>query len=178
MELRQPAEWRYGSRGFLAVDLEKGVWRDHEKDEGGGVLDLIRRETGQANGAAFDWLKAEGFDVGEERQTTGRRIVVTYDYRDERGALLFQVCRFEPKDSRQRRPDGAGGWTWKLGDTRRVLYRLPDLLAKPEATVFLVEGEKDADRLASLGLTATTVPGGAKKWRTNYADALAGREVV
>lgn len=55
---------------------------------------------------------------------------------------------------------------------------LPELLADPEATVFLVEGEKDADRLASLGLCATTCPGGANKWRPEYADALAGRDVV
>ena len=35
-------------------------------------------------------------------------IVETYDYVDEHGALLFQVTRHDPKDFRQRRPDGAG----------------------------------------------------------------------
>src|SRR5579862_5360260 len=34
-----------------------------------------------------------------------RRMVAEYDYRSESGELLFQVCRFEPKDFRQRRPD-------------------------------------------------------------------------
>src|SRR5262249_31237500 len=38
------------------------------------------------------------------RGREGRRIVATYDYRDERGALLFQAVRFEPKDFSQRRP--------------------------------------------------------------------------
>ncbi|MBA7632893.1 hypothetical protein ES703_40449 [subsurface metagenome] len=55
-------------------------------------------------------------------------IVATYDYRDESGELLYQVVRYEPKDFRQRRPDGKGGWIWNLNNTRRVLYRLQELL--------------------------------------------------
>src|ERR1017187_4171575 len=43
------------------------------------------------------------------------RIVATYDYKDAEGKLLFQCVRFEPKDFRQRRPDGNGGWIWELG---------------------------------------------------------------
>src|SRR5262249_5124541 len=46
-----------------------------------------------------------------------RREVASYDYRDEHGTLLYQVVRYEPKDFRQRRPDGNGDWTWKIGDT-------------------------------------------------------------
>src|SRR4051794_31574504 len=38
-------ELRYGARGSLSVDLKKGTWFDHEADEGGGVLDLVTRET-------------------------------------------------------------------------------------------------------------------------------------
>jgi hypothetical protein len=44
------------------------------------------------------------------------RIVATYDYQDEHGNLLLQVCRMEPKDFRQRRPDGNGGWKWSTKD--------------------------------------------------------------
>jgi putative DNA primase/helicase len=106
------------------------------------------------------------------------RIAATYDYRDERRELLFQVVRFEPKDFRPRRPSG-DGWIWNLGDVRRVLYRLPDLLAaKPDEPVFVVEGEKDVDTLVRLGLCATTSPGGAGKWRPEYSKALDDRQVV
>lgn len=176
--LSTPKELRWGARGSLALDLAKGVWHDHERGEGGGILDLIRRETGLANGAALDWLRQRG--LADAPQPTGPgRIVATYDYRDEAGALLFQVCRLDPKDFRQRRPDGRGGWTWKLGDCRRVLYRLPELMAAPSGDVaFVVEGERDADRLADLGLVATTNPAGAGKWTDRYADALKGRRVV
>jgi putative DNA primase/helicase len=106
-------------------------------------------------------------------------IVAVYDYADEQGALLFQVVRREPKDFRQRRPDGDNNWTWKLGQVRRVLYRLPELLtADPSALVFVCEGEKDCDRLAALGLVATTNSGGAEKWRDEYSESLRGRRVV
>lgn len=109
------------------------------------------------------------------------RVVVTYDYRDERGELLYQVVRFEPKTFRQRRPDASkpSGWLNSLGDVRRVLYRLPELLASdPAEVVYVVEGEKDADRLRSLGLVATSNAGGAGKWRAEYCDAMQGRPVV
>ena len=40
------------------------------------------------------------------------RIMATYRYTDEHGALLFEVLRMQPKSFRQRRPDGRGGWVW------------------------------------------------------------------
>ena len=108
------------------------------------------------------------------------RIAATYDYRDERGDVLFQVVRFEPKDFKQRRPDGQGGWRWSVKGVRQVPYRMPELLeANPTDLVFIVEGEKDADRLADLGLVATCNPGGAgkrPKWsRSAFAMSLGGR---
>lgn len=108
---------------------------------------------------------------------SNRRIVATYDYCDETGTLLFQVVRKSSKGFYQRRPDGNGGWINNLNGTRSVLYRLPDLLAEPEKPVWIVEGEKDADRLADEGLLATTNSGGAGKWRPEYAAYLRGREV-
>lgn len=106
-------------------------------------------------------------------------IVATYDYRDENGQLLYQTVRKEPKTFLQRRPDKNGKWIWKLDSVRRVLYRLPELLAAdPQATVFICEGEKDADALRNIGLIATTSPQGAGKWRDEYSEHLQGREVV
>lgn len=86
-----------------------------------------------------------------------------------------------PKDFRQRRPDGSG-WTWKLGDVRRIIYRLPAVreAAEQNRSVFVVEGEKDADALHALGLVATCSPMGASKnedaskWRDEFSLSLAG----
>jgi hypothetical protein len=108
--------------------------------------------------------------------------VATYGYVDERGQLLFEVCRTADKQFPQRRPDptAKSGWRWKLDDTRRVLYRLPAVLEAVAAgdAIFIPEGEKDVHALERLGLTATCNPGGAGKWNTGYADALAGARLV
>ncbi len=108
-----------------------------------------------------------------------RTITATYDYKDEEGELLYQVVRYEPKDFRQRRPDGKGGWVWNLEGVRRVLYRLQELLrANPKDWVFIVEGEKDVDRLYGKGLIATTCAMGAVKWEDNYSEFLNDRSKV
>lgn len=134
-----------------------------------------------------DIVKALGITTADlfdtpKSTTTDRRIVATYPYHDEAATLLYEVVRFEPKDFRQRRPDGRGGWIWKLDDTRRVPYRLPELLAAdPTITVFVVEGEKDCEALVAAGHVATCGPQGAGKW-SKVVDvargALAGRDVV
>jgi putative DNA primase/helicase len=110
-----------------------------------------------------------------------RRVVATYDYRDEVGQLLYQAIRYEPKGFNQRRPDPTfkDGWSWALGNVRRVLYRLPELLGAPRLPVLVVEGEKDADALVALRLLATTNVGGTGMgWRDDYSRSLAGRRVV
>lgn len=66
----------------------------------------------------------ELFPPKDIRQPSGRaRLVATYDYRDEGGNLLYQVLRYHPKDFRQRRPDGEGGWSWSVKGVPRVPYR-------------------------------------------------------
>jgi hypothetical protein len=100
--------------------------------------------------------------VASQRKTSDTAFVVAYDYRDHDCTLLYQVLRYEnPKRFGHRQPDGHGGWIYK-GTLRRVLYRLPALLQYPDATVFVTEGEKDADKVTALGLCATTVASG--KW--------------
>lgn len=173
--------WRFGNRGSLAVDLEKGTWFDHEAGSGGGTLDLIRIKTGRAGAAAFDWLREERLIEGDGANGAAPKpkIIAGYSYRDEAGELLFEVARFEPKDFRQRRPDGKGGWTWSVKGTRQVPYGLLEMLNRPEgAPVYIVEGEKDADRLRSLGLCATCNAGGAGKWPAALNEYFAGADVV
>ena len=106
-------------------------------------------------------------------------IVATYDYRDEAGKLLYEVTRTTPKGFFQRRPDGKEGFINGLGDVRRVLYRLPELLKEDrKQPVFIPEGEKDVDALRQLGFVATCNSGGAGKWRDEYNRWLSERDVV
>lgn len=170
----QNTEWRYGSRGSLCVSIKAGIWHDHEAGQGGGVIDLVRAQRSLDKPGAMGWLQARGHLPRPKGE------VAAYSYTDADGALLFQVVRFEPKDFRQRRPDGAGGWIWKMAGVQRVIYRLPAVVAAVQAgnVVFVVEGEKAADALAGLGVTATCSPGGANKWRRDYGKPLAGADVL
>lgn len=109
------------------------------------------------------------------RASSPPRIVATYGYTDERGELLYQVVRQEPKDFRCRRPDGKGGWAWSLDGGRVVPYRLHEVAEADR--VFIAEGEKDVDALVGLGLVATCNHGGAGKWRQEHTRALVAAAV-
>src|ERR1700757_1498125 len=142
----------------LAPDSEDGfVCHSFAGDDGIECKDYVREKLG------LPAFKPNGGGASHSRY------VATYDYVDADGALLYQVCRLEPKSFRQRRPDGKGGWIWEVGH-RRGPYRLSDLLAYPDGTVFLCEGEEDADRVASLGHCATTAASG--KWTAECVQAL------
>lgn len=164
-----------------AADLycRDNVWRFKCQVCGaGGDLEDVRKLLGgkatfPGNGNGHTQVKARG------------KIVAVYPYTDESGAVLFEKVRFDPKDFNLRRPDGKGGHVWGMGDARRVLYRLPDLLAAtPETIIFLTEGEKDADNLAAAGLVAVTnfegasKPGQEQKWRAEYNECFRGRIVA
>jgi putative DNA primase/helicase len=111
-----------------------------------------------------------------------REIVATYRYRDAVGTEVRQKIRYAPKDFRIRHRGEGDTWVYKAGPGPAVLYRLPELrqAIAQGATIFVVEGEKDCDRLAAGGLIATTnIEGAAKpdqkpKWRKEYTAQLAG----
>jgi putative DNA primase/helicase len=135
---------------------------------------LLHCHAGCTQRDVIDALTARG--VWQSERTENPRIVATYDYTDEHGNLLYQIVRYQPKDFRQRRPDGCGGWIWKKGE-RQVLYRLPEVLEAP--IVFVVEGERDAETLREYGFVATTNAGGANAhWLPQYTETLRGREVI
>jgi putative DNA primase/helicase len=183
---------RFGTNGSIAVEIagpKRGSWWDHENEEGGGPIDLIRLKAGIVNGKISEWLSRE-LRIEPERNgsNTSFEILARYAYRDEAGALLFEVVRLHPKDFRQRRPDGHGKWIWETKSVRKILYRLPELIEAPaDRWVFIVEGEKDVDNLVRRGLVATTNPGGAakaipgkmvpSKWRHDYNRFFRGRRV-
>jgi hypothetical protein len=102
--------------------------------------------------------------------------IAVYDYRDEQGQLLFQVCRTVNKEFRQRVPDvtAKSGYRWRLDGARRVLYRLPQVIEAVNGGigVFICEGEKDVHTLEAHGLVATCNPGGAGKWREEYTEVF------
>jgi len=121
-------------------------------------------------------LKGIANDFGIPYEEQKAHIEKTYDYADAEGRLLYQTVRMNPKDFRQRRPGNNGNWTWNFKGIDPVLYQLPALRAASE--VIICEGEKDVDNLMDLGLTATTCPMGAKKWRPEYNEYLKDKDIV
>ena len=95
-------EVRFGTHGSLSVIVRgssRGNWYNHESQVGGGPRELIAERGGPNINA---WLRHHRL-VDKQPETR-----VTYDYTDERGALLFQVVRFPNHQFRQRKPDGQG----------------------------------------------------------------------
>ena len=189
---KPPKEIRFGTHGSMAVDYQAGKFYDHEVKKGGGVIDLIKHKTGCDHANAVIWLRREGLLPGSQ-PTTPRpelksvtteppppTIAATYDYIDEAGMLLFQVVRFEPKTFKQRKRDRSGSWDWKLGNVRRVPFKLPELIEGIAAghPVLIVEGERDVLTLNELGVVATTNAGGAGKWRAEFSQYFRGADVI
>ena len=64
-------------------------------------------------------------------------------------SCVSETVRMKPKDFRQRRPVGNGNYAWNLQGVDLVVYNLPAILtADLDQPVWVVEGEKDVDRLA------------------------------
>jgi putative DNA primase/helicase len=126
-------------------------------------------------------VRGRGFDLSgkqrRQRKPAGG-IVAEYDYLDRDGVVRYRVVRREPKDFRQCQPDGNGGWKWSMTGVEPLPYRLPEMLAEPHKPVYVVEGEKDADRLAKDGLVATCNSGGAGKFRDELSIWFKDRDVV
>lgn len=175
-EWRGPCPIHGGSRDSFVVKPDTGLWYCHSECSAGGSIFLLEEkltgETGKAVACAV--YAACG------RQTTKRQIVATYPYTDESGKILFECVRYDPKDFRQRQPDGNGGWIWNLKGVRLVPYRLPHVIAAD--TVYVAEGEKDVASLEGLRVTATCNPMGASrgksKWRADYNQYFHGKHVV
>jgi putative DNA primase/helicase len=180
-EWRGPCPIHNGQRDSFAVNPATGCWHCHSACGRGGDIPSLEAAL---HGGDFPTVKAEVYRIIGRADSPNRnhparpRIATTYDYTDESGRPLYQAVRMDPKDFRQRRPDGKGGWVWSIKGVRLVLYRLPELLKRVTETVFICEGEKDVHSLEALGLLATCNPMGAGKWRREYSEALRGRSVV
>lgn len=115
--------------------------------------------------------------------------IETYDYSDPFGSTLYRTVRLEPsnwtgpgkrpKEFRAERYED-GRWLAGIKDCERVPYRLPELIEAVDADqlVYLVEGERKADKLAAMGFAATAVAFGAKGWQAEYARHFAGAKVI
>lgn len=101
------------------------------------------------------------------------KCVAVYRYVSATGEKLYDVQRWSnPKTFRI--PGGLPA------PAERVLYQLPAIqwARSAGATVYVVEGERDADRLLGMGYPATTNVSGAGSWFGHYAESLVDCHVI
>lgn len=197
----------HGASGCTQADILKAIgctWGDLYPDrirkdgQGEGHLDGAKRGGRGQKGTQAATTSPDSAHAPAAAPVTRTprrgRVVANYDYFDLQGQLQFRVTRFDPKGFVQcvPVPGKPGRWDWTAAPAeKRILYRWPELHAEttlptgdPERPVFVVEGEKDVERLRASSLTATTNPGGAskkekdKKWLPQYTEALRGKHVV
>jgi hypothetical protein len=115
-----------------------------------------------------------------------------YPYRNANNQVQFLVARFEanPPENPEKRikpvvsARARGGtidfWNAQAYPQLRPLYNLPDLAARPNSPVLLVEGEKTADAAAYMlpEYVVVTWAGGANAVKTAAWGPLASRNVV
>ncbi|WP_186818749.1 hypothetical protein [Nocardia ninae] len=162
------------------------------------LFDVPRRGTGpragqsRTGGQARDGgrsptpVQGQAVPVESKRDRLGKVTGARYKagiylYTDERGHPLGEVVRSHiphehgtEKVFRQRKCDAGGRWSG--GGFAPVLYHLPavrEAVAEGE-TIWVVEGEKDADRARTAGLVATCNAMGAGSFRPEHAHQLRG----
>lgn len=122
------------------------------------------------------------FGTDTDRWTPGGTAIAFYDYVDENGKMIFQVCRTADKSFRQRQPNKtkASGWEWNLTGVQRVPFRLPRVISAANVgeTIYICEGEKDVLALEKTGMVATCNPGGAGKWLSSYNEYFRGSKAI
>ena len=173
-------------RFSVCTRSDKQVFNCRGCDAKGDVIDLVRFLDGVDFTDAIETLTGEATPEPPKLKANGHgghklgRIVATYNYTDAADELLFQVVRYDPKDFRQRRPGGKGGWIWNVGGVEQVPYRAPELIEAiaNEHIVAIVEGEKDADNLWKIGVPATTNAMGAGKWNAALNKYFAHADVI
>ncbi len=163
----------------LSVNPQKNVWFDGPCGASGNAWQLtafLARVGADDKSAVKQWLADHGLfsKAPSGNGKRGRDPVATHPYFDAEGKPLARKLRYKPKSFSWERWEN-GKWLTGLGGIKPPLYRLPEI-QRSQSAIF-VEGEKDADNGARIGLPTTT-SGGTGSWRPEHADCLRGKDVV
>ena len=178
----------------LGMKISDLFWEDNPKPEGARKGRKARTDTQQEKPSPAPDASAgkplKTFDSMEAAFGWLGKVVKSYPYCEADGTLRFWAVRILQADGhktfRQCRPaDPAKGEfpiVCNVPEQIRagLIYRMGEVKAAMAAgeTIYLVEGEKDADTLWRLGRPATTNAGGAGKWTKADSEALKGADVI
>lgn len=183
-----------GNRGkSLVVELtgtKAGMWIDFATNDHGDVLDLWGQVRGFNRHSQFPEL------IADITQWLGDPAIASYtaptqpkvptdelgqyshkwDYTDANGKLIACVYRYDTPEGKEFRPWDVQARKMAAPNPRPLYNQLG---LKTSHSVVLVEGEKAADALNSVGITATTAMNGASA-PTDKTDwsPLSGKDVL
>lgn len=180
-----------------------GLWIDHANGEKGDLIGLWEAAHGVDFPAAIEeaseWLGVarpkpkRKPKVNPEKKRPIRRIPKDtpnkrhYVYVDENGDPFAFVQRTTKSDGGKTFAawgpgPGGEGWVCSLQNLsdKRLLYRLPSIVATESESIFIHEGEKAVDAAVAAGLAGihTTTMGGAQSPQHTDFSSLKGRTVV
>ena len=191
-----------GGEDRFSVNISKGVFNCRGCGAAGDVIALVEFLDGVDFKHACETLTGEPPPKpnGKVRTAEGRLkkiVAAEYPYHDADCTVCLVVERIEyqkpdgsfvMKDGKrkktflQKRPDpeNAGKWIWNTEGVPTIPYRLPDLIEAIGSgnMVFVVEGEKNADHLWALGISATTNPMGAGNWKPELSQYFSDARIV
>jgi archaellum biogenesis ATPase FlaH len=186
--LSKANELRYGNNGSLSVDLVKGTWFDHETDEGGGMVSLIKKHHGED---VSQFLRSIGVEDLKPVVINGSdsKPVKSYSNNDmhdmakdaelvSRYSEDFCVMRFKGKVIRpfSRLPDG----TWRMKRPKGILPLMFSSEGDKDLPALIVEGENAHLGARSLydGVVVTW-HGGTGSWKNqDWTQLSAFSEVL
>lgn len=161
----------------FTVNDEKQFYHCFSTGKHGDAIEFVRETEGLSFSDAVDKLASEtgvtqAIPAKPKTEKTGaKKLVAEYIYRDRDGQPYHKVDRYEF--------DGGGKtftqyhwsvidelWISGAGSNPSIPYNLPSIIAAHDDPIWLVEGEKNADDLIALGLTATTARGGSTAFPT------------
>ena len=185
-----------GDKGdSLVVEMngaKAGLWHDFATSAGGDIIDLWAVIKGFDRQTQFPTLLQDiqthlgaGIDArpykppAHDPQGQSRKLgkpTAKWDYTDAHGTIIASVYRYDSDGRKEFRPWDAVRGVMRAPDIR-PLYNQVGL--KEAALVVLVEGEKCAQALISVGICATTAMNGAKA-PVNKTDwsPLQGKHVI
>jgi hypothetical protein len=153
-----------GRRGKGSIDLQMFL-------DGSNLNDAVEKLTGEPA------PKPNGNDPGKPHHEAGAWV-----YQDADGKPYLRVRRFDKPDGSKSYPqyhwDPQSQWAKGKPAGPKIPYRLLELLDSDRSEpVFIVEGEKCADRLARESVAVTTASEGAGKWTADLNEWFRGRIV-
>lgn len=166
----------------LSFNSKKRVFHCFGCQAAGTLWQFLERYKGMSKTEAFAYINKAINGSKTEYRDPDSKAEAIYHYHDEKYKPVKKVLRFPGKRFQQRRADGTE-WLPHAKGVKPLLYKLPYL--QFASTVFLTEGEKDADRVHALRLldcygseVVGTTSGSATSWNASLAGDLVEKRVV